>query len=150
MPDEDDLRPVTGVARARHLFGEVGARVVATEKLGVGPIEHREAHRCVEPAVGFASEFRVDGEPRREHVSAGLGDLGQTVEVGPWPFRVDVIGRHRGNAAPVVDPRRQEGPEVVRQVRWRLQVHILRQHEAGDRDRPEQIVRRAGRCVTHA
>ena len=75
VADEDDFGAVAGVAGAGHLLWEVGAWIVAAEEFGVGAIEHREAHRRVEPVVWFLSEFRVDRQSRSEHVPGRLADL---------------------------------------------------------------------------
>ena len=39
----------------------------------------------------------------------------------PSPFRIDVIGRQRRNAAPVIDAGVEIGFELFTQIRWRLQ-----------------------------
>ena len=64
-------------------------------------------------------------------------------EGGPGPLGVHVVGRDRGDPAPVVDAGVQQRGQVVGEVRRRLDVHLGRQHQAGHRDGPEQVVRRA-------
>ena len=52
-----------------------------------------------------------------------------------------MIRRNRRNAAPVVDPRADQALiNTGRQVRRRLHVHIHRQHQTRDGDRPQQVL----------
>jgi len=60
-----------------------------------------------------------------------------------------VVGGDRGHAAPVVDPRVQQGAEVVGQVRRRLHVHVAGQDHPGQRDRLDEVLVRARRVVAH-
>ena len=75
------------------------------------------------------------------------GHAGEMIELRPRRFRVDVVGRHRRHAAPIVDA----GPDELRQilgpqVRRRLNVDRRAEDQAGDRDRPQMLVeRRLGR-----
>ncbi|CAB4885028.1 unannotated protein [freshwater metagenome] len=73
--DEHDVRPITRLDRSRDALGEVGARIVPSQRLGVGSVKHGKAHRAVEPAEWLGSELRVDREARCERVTAGLGGL---------------------------------------------------------------------------
>jgi hypothetical protein len=61
--------------------------------------------------------------------------------MGPGRFRVDVIGRHRRHAAPVVDPRIDEATIVLcAEIGRRLDVHRRPEHDACQSNGPHQIV----------
>ena len=94
-------------------------------------------------------EGGVDGEPGRQHVAGRLGGLGQHVERRPGPLGVDVVGRDRRHPAPVVDAGVEQRGELVGEVRRCLHVDLGREHEAGRRDGPLQILGRAGVGLRH-
>ena len=85
---------------------------------------------------------RVDGEARRELEPAALGRRAEQVELGPGRLGVDVVDRHRRDAAPVVDPGVEQPREVLGQVRRRLQRDLRRQDQPRDGDRPEELLER--------
>ena len=128
-----------------------GPRVVAGQAFEVGGATHREAHVVVQPAVAVAHVLGVHGEPRRQRVAGRLGRLAQAVERGPRALGVHVIGGDRRDAAPVVDPGRDQRGQVVGvgEVGRRLQVDRRVEHEPGDGDGPEELVGRAGGCLPH-
>ncbi len=64
----------------------------------------------VEPALGFERELGVDREAGRERVAGRLGRRLEAFERRPGPLGVHVVGRHRRDPAPVVDPGRRAGP----------------------------------------
>ncbi len=74
-------------------------------------------------------------QPRREGEPGRLGHLRQPVEVWPGALGVDVIGRHRRDATPVGHPGGQQMTELVGQVGWGLNRHVVGQDEARQRDR---------------
>ncbi len=78
-----------------------------------------------------------------------LGGLPQHPERRPGPLGVDVVGRDRGDAAPVVDAGMEQGCQVVGEVRWRLHVDLGREHEPGRGDRPLQVLGRARLRARH-
>ena len=143
VTDDLDVGSLVGPAHELDALGEHRARVVAAEPLGVGTIHHREHHRGVEPPGGIVHVLGVDREARREREALGLGDLAQPVERGPRPLGVHVVGRHRRHTAPVVDACVEQHPEVVGEVRRRLDVDLGREDDAGHGDRPEVLVARA-------
>ena len=91
--------------------GRVAARgprsPVAAEVLGVGRRRHRGADVGVEPLVAVLHVLGVDRQARREHEARGLGGVAQAFERGPRSLGVDVVGRDRRDAAPVVDAGRE-------------------------------------------
>ena len=99
-----DLGAVAGVGDVGEPLRQDRARVVAGEPLGVGAVQHREANALVEPPLGVEAVRRPDRQPRREHVPGPLGRLAQPLQRRPRPLRVDVVGGHRRDPAPVVDP----------------------------------------------
>jgi hypothetical protein len=123
--------------------------VVAGQALGVGAVQDREDHRLVEPAGRVLGELRVDGQARGQGVAGRLGDRPQPVKGRPGPLRVDVVGRDRTDAAPVVDPGPQQDAEVLGQVGWRLQVDGLVQQHPGRGDGPQVLVEVQGRARRH-
>ena len=149
--DLDDLGAGADVGGGLVPLGPGGAGVVAAQRLGVGAVEHGEPDGRVEPARRRGGVLRVDGQPGGEDESAVLGGLAQRVDGGPRPLRVDVVDRHRRDAAPVVDAGVEEvaEPVGVGEVRRRLHVHVGGQHQPGQRDRPDVVLGWAGRLVAH-
>jgi hypothetical protein len=101
------------------------------------------------PPLGIAHELRVGGEARGQREASGLGGRPQLGHRRPRPFGVHVVGRHRGDAAPVVDAGVEQQAEVVAEVGRRLDVDLRRQHEPGHGHRPEVLVGRARRRRVH-
>ena len=143
--DLDDLGAGADVGRGLVPLGPGGAGVVTAQRLGVRPVEDREADGRVEPAVGRGGVLGVDGQSRREREPARLGRLAQRVDGRPRAFGVDVVDGHGRDATPVVDARVEQvaQPVGVGEVRRRLHVHVGRQHEPGQRDRAQVVLGRA-------
>ena len=132
----DDERHFARLARRPRILPRQAERVR-------GPDHARQDGR-VEP-FGRAVP-RVHRQPGRELEAAALGRSTEQLERRPRGFRVDVVDRHRRDAAPVVDPRVEQGGEVVRQVRGRLHRNLRRQDQPRCRNRPQELVeRRLGR-----
>ena len=126
-----------------------GPRVVAAQPLGVGRVEHGEAQGRVEPGAGVEGEGGVEGQPGGQHVAGRLGGRPQDAEGRPGPFGVDVVGGHRGHAAPVVDAGADQRAQLVGEVGRRLQMDVVGQDEAGRGDGPEELVGGARRVAVH-
>ena len=76
----------------------------ASEACSVCRPSHGRSQRRIEPPIRRANIRRIDRKTLDEDL-AGLGSLArQRLKVWPRPLGVDVIGRHRRNAAPIVDP----------------------------------------------
>ena len=149
MPDENELGTVGDrVGRGGLLRPEL-PRVVASERLGVSPGDHREVQCRIDESLSVGDVLRIHGEPRRQRASSLSGDGAEDVEVGPRTLRVDVIGGHRRDTAPVIDARIEQHTEVVGQVWRRLQVDVGGKREPGSRDRPEVVVARTGLLAAH-
>ena len=103
----------------------------------------------VDPSMGIENELRMEGESRGKHEAPGLGRRAEDVEVRPRALRVDVIGSHWGDAAPVVDSSVEQHPEVIGEVGWRLKMHFWRQNETSEGDGVEVVIERAGRFGVH-
>ena len=73
-----------------------------------------------------------------------LGGLAQDVERRPGPLGVHVVRGDRGHAAPVVDAGLEQRGQIVGEVRRGLHVDLGRQHQAGRRNGPLQVLGRAG------
>ena len=68
----------------------------------------------------------------------------------PRSFRVDVIRRHRRHATPVVDAGADELLQRSQpQIGRRLDVHGRPEHQPGDGNRPQMILERGLRRVSH-
>ncbi len=128
--DENNLCARPDVLRVGVALGQHGSGIVAAEHLRIRPVEDREHHRLVEPAGALGRVLRVDRETRREHLAGRFGDRLQPLDRRPGSLRIDVVGGDRGDAPPVVDARLQQRAEVVREVRRRLQVHLVGQNQA--------------------
>ena len=102
-----------------------------------------------EPAVGLERVLGIDREARGQHEAARLGDRPQTVERRPRALGVDVVGRDRRDAAPVVDAGVEQHAEVVGQVGRGLEVDVRGQDQAGQGDGLEVVVGRARRRPVH-
>ena len=103
--------------------------VLAREPERVGRAQRRRQH-----APGRATSpdevARVDRQPRRELEPARARRRREPVELGPRRLGVDVVDRHRRDAAPVVDAGVEQAREVVvGEVRRRL--HVRRRPAAG-------------------
>ena len=84
-------------------------------------------------------------QPRRELEAAALASRrAARSTLGPRRLGIDVVDRHRRDAAPVVDPGvEQRGEVLVGQVRRRLQMRPRRtEQEPRDGDRPEELLER--------
>ena len=103
----------------------------------------------IDPLLRIAHELRVDREPRREHLARGFGRGAQPLERGPRPLGVHMVDGDGGDATPVVDAGGEQRREVVAEIGRRLQVHVVRQHDARGRDRPEELLRRTRGCLVH-
>ena len=140
--------------RARRRRGRRRSRRDATASSRASPSasEARSAvgqHLRVEP--GAREVAGIDREPRDEREPARARRRRQPLELGPGRLGVDVVDRHRRDAAPVVDPGVEEAREVVvGQVRRRLHRHVVREQEPRRRDRPEVIVEGRLRMRRHA
>ena len=107
----------------------------------------------VEPLAG--DESRIDGQPCAE-LSAHRAELRiKPAEVGPRMARIDVVGRHRRDAAQIVDACRDEFTQRAgQQVGWRLQADLRGEQAARERDDAQEVFcrrlftcRRTGACV---
>src|SRR2546425_11204016 len=89
------------------------------EPVAVDQRGHARAERLVDE-LRSRGERRIDGEALAEDEARGLGGAPQLGEPGPGLLGVDVIGRERRDAAPVVETRRQQARIDARaQVRRR-------------------------------
>ena len=104
----------------------------------------------VGPALEVGDELGVDREPRRQLEAVRLRGGAQPLDLGPRRLRVDVVDRHRRDAAPVVDPGLEQPREVVvGEVRRHLQVHVGGEELACGARRPDQLVERRLRMLGH-
>ncbi len=84
---------------------------------------------------------RINRQPWHKLFADGLCSRPQLVDLRPGSLRIDVIVRHGGDSAPVIDPCREQSFEGRRvQVRRRLDIHLRRENQARHCDRPEVLV----------
>src|SRR5205809_586027 len=69
---------------------------------GVGGCPPLPAHAGSEPRVTGLHVVGLRGKALHQFITRGGGHLGQVVQRRPRPFRVDVVGCQRRDAAPVV------------------------------------------------
>ena len=109
--------------------------------LRIDQLQHPLPQRRREPALACLRVGRIDREPLGESLAGGGGLAGEGVEMRPGRLGIDVVLRHRGDTAPVVDPRRhQPGQRAGAEVGRRLDVRRRPEEDACDRDGPEQRV----------
>ena len=117
----------------------------ARSQLAIGELECGGERRGLGP-LGV-EEARVHGEARQQRVAGLTGTGFQHLKLGPRRLGIHVVGRDGRDAAPVVDARFEQTREVgVREVRRRLQAHLVGQDQPRHRERPQVLVeRRLGR-----
>src|SRR5213592_4194599 len=107
------------------------------------------ASRLVQELRAFR-ELGIDRETLAEDEAHALGGTAELRDQRPRLLGVDVVGRERRDAAPVVEPRGQEaGVDPRREVRRRLDVHVGSEQEPADGDRAEQVPERRLGVVPH-
>ena len=125
--------------------------VHAREAVGVAAAEDRGRKPGVEPASGLEHIFGVDREALDELLAGGIRGALEGGELRPGRFRVDVIGGHRRDPAPIVDAGADEPCEGCgAQIGRGLNIHGGTQDEPRHGDRA-QVFRLGGiRRVRHA
>ena len=123
--------------------------MVTGQSLGIGSVEHGEAHGLIQPTLGIEGELGVDGEARGENRATQFGGVPQRVEGRPATLGVHVVGGDRRHPAPIVDSGVEQHGQVVREVGRCLHVDVRRQHQTGGGDGPGQLGRWARRCPMH-
>src|SRR5207249_3795587 len=107
------------------------------------------ASRLVQELRAFR-ELGIDRETLAEDEAHALGGTAELRDQRPRLLGVDVVGRERRDATPVVEPRGQEARvDTRREVRRRLDVHVGSEQEPADGDRAEQVPERRLRVVPH-
>src|SRR5215469_6214842 len=93
----------------------------------------------VEPRL--ADVAGVDRQALAQRESGGGGPLGERVDLGPGPFRVDVVWGQRRDPAPVVYPGVQYQLVLIAdQVRRSLDPRRRPEQQPGYRDRGGEVV----------
>ena len=127
--------------RDRDRLAAAGHPVVGAGKsFGVARPQHRRAQRRIEPSLRLGGIGRIDRQPLDQHLAGARRLRCQRLELRPRRFGIDVVGRHRRHAAPVVDAGRDQlGQRAAAQIGRRLDVHRRPEQHARDRDRPQMI-----------
>src|SRR4029079_2933399 len=113
--------------------------VLAREPEGVRAAENRGQESGIDP--GAVDVLGIDGQAWGQLEASALARRPKSRDLRPWSLGIDVVARHRGDPAPVVDPRVEElGESFVAQVRRRLDVPGRPEEDARRRDRPEEVV----------
>jgi hypothetical protein len=101
--------------------------------------------------VPVLDEARVNRESFYQHLARVRGRARERLHLRPRPLGIDVIGRDRGDAAPVVDPSGDQLLEGARlQIGRGLDVHCRAEHEARNGDRPDVFGKRRFGVMRHA
>ena len=138
------------VLRGRGQLRAWRPRLAAREAAGVHRAEGGRRHRRRQPAAVVGGVGRVDGEPLDQVLSRRLGLLAQLLEVGPRRLGIDVVDRHGRDAAPVAQTCGHElAVALGAEVGWGLHAHLRPEEDAGDRERPEEVVEVGFRRVLH-
>jgi hypothetical protein len=76
----------------------------------------------IEPRLAGEGKLGVQGEPLAQGEPGGLAEAGELLDLWPGPLRVHMVRGERGDAAPVVDPGREQQRQLGRlgKVRRRL------------------------------
>src|SRR3989454_11838898 len=137
-------------ARMRRMSRDAESRVA--ERLPAAPVlmgfllaavaVHERGHaraQRLSQELRAHRELGIDREALAEDEAHALGGAAQLRDQRPRLLGVDVVGRERRDAAPVVEPRGEEaGVDPRREVRRRLDVHVGSEQEPADGDRAEQ------------
>ena len=126
-PDGRHLRAAAGVRPGGETVREHRSGVVPGQSLGIGAIEDGEVQRRLDPRLGAAGVGGADGEPGGERETLGLRSRPQGFHLG------------RFDAAPVVYTGGEQRARVAGLVRRHLQRYALRQDQAGERHRLEEL-----------
>ena len=86
-------------------------RVGPGSTAAIGLSQQCRQHRDVDPRLRLLDEAWHQRQSLRQMTPGITGLFLESVPVRPWRLRIDVIGRHRRNAAPVVDARTHEVAE---------------------------------------
>ena len=129
-------------SRARPVAGSTRARDVRVQP-GVDP-------RLV-PLQRTEDEPRVGGEPLGQRQPRLGRPPAQVLDLGPGTLGVHVVGRHRGDTAPVVDTGREQARDLlrVREIGRGLHRHGRTQQQPGDGDRREVLLLTEVRRAAH-
>ena len=115
--------------------------IIAGEPDRVGGSTDVRRDGRIAPALQVRHVLGVDRQASGRAQPAAPGRLGQALDLGPRRLGIDVVDRHRRDAAPVVDTRVQQPRKaLVREVRRRLHVPVGPEQDPRDRDRPQVVV----------
>ena len=118
---------------------------------GIDRLQNPLAQRRIKPALACQRVGRIDCEPLGQRLAGRRGLAGKCIEVRPRRLGIDVVLRHRRDAAPVVDPRRDQlWQRTGAQVGRRLDIRLRPKEDAGCGDGPEQFVKAGLGRVGHA
>ncbi len=140
VDDAGDLRidlARQDLRRGRRL-GIAGRPVIVARKaFGVAHAPHLRGDLGGEPGVGRAGIGGIDREPVDQQLAHVGGEPRQLGEDGPRRLGIHMVGRHRRNAAPIVQAGADQARiDAGRQVGRRLDVHVRPEDLARDSDGP--------------
>ena len=120
---------------------------------------HQGPHVRVQPGVDprlvplqrAEDVARVGGEPLGQRQPRLGRPPAQVLDLGPGTLGVHVVGRHRGDTAPVVDTGREQARDLlrVREIGRSLHRHRRTQQQPGDGDRREVLLLTEVRRAAH-
>ena len=116
--------------------------VVTREALGVAETARLRGDLWRGPGAKIAHVGGIDRQAVHQQLAGRGGALGKLGDRGPRRLRIDVIRRDGRDAAPIIDPRRnQPRIDARRQVRGRLDVHRRAEDEARCGEAPKQVIK---------
>ena len=140
-----DLRRLveqSGLTRRQSRHAARTPVVDARRAFAVDQIVHRLAQTLIDPAHGILRVGRIDRETFGQGLAGGAGRGVQHAQMRPRRFGIDVIGRHRRDAAPVVDAGGDQTAERAgAEIGRRLNVHRRFEDQPRDGDSPQMIVK---------
>ena len=125
--------------------GGRGQSVVAGQRGDVG------GDAGVDPRLAGQDVRRVGRQPGAQLEPGGLGEGAEPLQRGPRPLGVHVVGRERGDAAPVVDAGGEQHPALIEvdEVGGRLQSDLGAEHDPRDGQGGGVLVQREVVDVAH-
>src|SRR5216117_99233 len=143
MSRDAESRVAERLPAAPVLMGFLHAAVAVDER------RHARAQRLVQELRAHR-ELGIDREALAEDEAHALGGAAQLRDQRPRLLGVDVVGRERRDAAPVVEPRGEQARvDARREIRRCLNVHLGPEQEPCDGERTEQVRERRLRLISH-
>ncbi len=114
--------------------------VLARHTVVAGERQHVRVNSRVDPAFATLHIGRIDGQPLPQREARRGRRVGQVGEKRPGPLGVHVVGRERGDTAPIVDSGpHQQIERSVDQIRRSLNPHARPEQQPSHRDGRREV-----------